>query len=60
MRAIGNVVTGTDEQTQLVLNHGALNYFPKLLKSKKEKLNKVRFTYSEQNSIQKIRLKNLL
>jgi hypothetical protein len=41
LRAIGNVVTGTDEQTQLVLNHGALNYFSKLLKLQKEKLNKV-------------------
>jgi hypothetical protein len=38
------VVTGTDEQTQLVLNHGALNYFPKLLKHQKDKLNKVKFT----------------
>ena len=43
MRAIGNVVTGTDEQTQFVLNHGALAYFPKLLKHQKDKLNKVWF-----------------
>ncbi len=41
LRAVGNIVTGTDEQTQLVLNYGALNYFPKLLKYQKEKLNKV-------------------
>ena len=43
LRAIGNVVTGTDEQTQIVLNCGALGYFPKLLKHKRDKLNKVRF-----------------
>jgi hypothetical protein len=41
LRAVGNVVTGTDEQTQMVLNHGALSYFPKLLKHPKDKLNKV-------------------
>ncbi len=51
LRAVGNVVTGTDEQTQLVLNQGVLAYFPKLLKHQKDKLNKVRFTsirFSEQ------------
>jgi len=42
LRAVGNIVTGTDEQTQLVLNEGVLNYFPKLLKHQKEKLNKVK------------------
>jgi len=42
LRAVGNIVTGTDEQTQLVLNHGALNYFSKLLKHQKDKLNKVK------------------
>jgi len=41
LRAIGNVVTGTDEQTQFVLNQGALAYFPKLLKHQRDKLNKV-------------------
>ena len=41
LRAVGNVVTGTDEQTQYVLNQGVLAYFPKLLKHQKDKLNKV-------------------
>ena len=41
LRAVGNVVTGTDEQTQLVLNHGVLNHFPQLFKHQKEKINKV-------------------
>lgn len=43
LRAVGNVVTGTDEQTQVVLNQGVLGYFPKLLKHQKDKLNKVKF-----------------
>lgn len=43
LRAIGNVVTGTDEQTQFVINNGALNYFSKLLKHQKNKLHKVSF-----------------
>ena len=43
LRAIGNVVTGSDEQTQYVLDHGALTYFPQLLKHDRDKLNKVRF-----------------
>ena len=43
LRAVGNVVTGTDEQTQLVLNQGVLGYFPKLLRHNREKLHKVRW-----------------
>lgn len=45
LRAVGNIVTGTDEQTQMVLNHGALNYFSKLLKYQKDKLNKVTLVF---------------
>lgn len=41
LRAVGNIVTGTDEQTQTVLNHGALDHFPGLLNHQKEKINKV-------------------
>jgi len=40
LRAVGNIVTGTDEQTQTVLNHGALDHFPGLLNHQKEKINK--------------------
>ena len=40
MRAVGNIVTGTDEQTQVVLNCGALYHFPPLLNHPKEKINK--------------------
>lgn len=35
LRAIGNIVTGTDEQTQTVLDSGALSMFHKLLPHKK-------------------------
>ena len=41
LRAVGNIVTGTDDQTQTVLNHGALEHFPNLLNHAKEKINKV-------------------
>lgn len=38
---MGNIVTGTDEQTQVVLNCDALGHFPALLTHPKEKINKV-------------------
>ena len=41
LRAVGNIVTGTDYQTQTVLNQGALEHFPGLLNHQKEKINKV-------------------
>ena len=41
LRAVGNIVTGTDDQTQTVLNHDALSHFPALLNHAKEKINKV-------------------
>ena len=41
LRAVGNIVTGTDEQTQVVLNSGALEHFQGLLSHPKEKINKV-------------------
>lgn len=41
LRAVGNIVTGTDEQTQIVLNCDALSHFPSLLTHPKEKINKV-------------------
>lgn len=41
LRAVGNIVTGTDEQTQLVLDCGALEKMPVLLTHVKEKINKV-------------------
>ena len=42
VRAVGNIVTGTDDQTQEVLDCGALKHFPALLSHPKEKINKVR------------------
>lgn len=38
LRAVGNIVTGTDEQTQVVLNCEALSHFPSLLSHQKEKI----------------------
>lgn len=40
LRAVGNIVTGTDDQTQHVLNCAALQHFPTLLTHHKEKINK--------------------
>lgn len=45
LRAVGNIVTGTDDQTQIVLNCDALSHFPSLLTHPKEKINKVSVTY---------------
>lgn len=41
LRAVGNIVTGTDEQTQVVLNCDVLYHFSNLLTHPKEKINKV-------------------
>ena len=45
LRAVGIIVTGTDEQTQLVLNCEALTHFPALLNHPKEKINKARIIF---------------
>jgi hypothetical protein len=42
LRAVGNIVTGTDDQTQVVLNNDVLKYFNALLNHPKPKINKVR------------------
>lgn len=40
LRAIGNIVTGTDEQTQVVIDSGALSVFPSLLSHHKNNIQK--------------------
>ncbi|KAK0145705.1 Importin subunit alpha-1 [Merluccius polli] len=40
LRSLGNVVTGTDDQTQCVLNAGALALFPALLQHSKPNIQK--------------------
>ena len=47
LRAVGNIVTGTDDQTQVVLNCSALEHFPALLSHPKEKINKVGHTQED-------------
>ena len=56
LRAVGNIVTGTDDQTQTVLNHGALEHFPALLNHTKEKINKVTIN----NIINSVIIKNVV
>ncbi|XP_012682938.2 importin subunit alpha-1 [Clupea harengus] len=40
LRTVGNIVTGTDEQTQTVLSAGALTMFPTLLRHRKNNIQK--------------------
>lgn len=40
LRSVGNIVTGTDEQTQAVLGAGALSMFPALLRHHKNNIQK--------------------
>lgn len=40
LRSLGNIVTGTDGQTQCVLNAGALAMFPSLLRHHKPNIQK--------------------
>ena len=42
LRAVGNIVTGNDQQTQLVLDCGALPYFNALLRHSKPNIQKVK------------------
>jgi importin subunit alpha-4/3 len=44
LRAVGNIVTGTDDQTQTVLDNGSLKYFHALLNHPKLKINKVKLS----------------
>lgn len=60
LRAIGNIVTGTDEQTQIVIDSGALAAFPGLLSHHKNNIQKEaawtisNITAGRQNQIQTV------
>lgn len=60
LRAIGNIVTGTDEQTQSVIDAGALAVFPSLLIHPKNNIQKEaawtmsNITAGRQDQIQKV------
>ena len=66
LRALGNVVTGTDEQTQVVLDCNVLGYFQFLLKHEKVKMRKEavwflsNITAGSQHQIQQLVDANLL
>lgn len=66
LRAVGNIVTGTDEQTQTVLNCDALSHFPSLLTHPKEKICKEavwflsNVTAGNQQQVQQVIEANLL
>lgn len=47
LRTAGNIVTGTDQQTEAMLQLGLLNVFPKLLRHPKANIVKVIFTVSK-------------
>ena len=41
LRAVGNIVTGSDQQTQLVLDYGVLKHFEMLLRHPRSNIQKV-------------------
>ena len=43
LRAVGNIVTGSDHQTQIVLESGALRVFLSLLRHPRSNIQKVRY-----------------
>ena len=43
LRTAGNIVTGSDSQTEAMINLGLLNVFPKLLRHNKPNIVKVRY-----------------
>jgi hypothetical protein len=51
LRAVGNLATGTDEQTQVPIDCGALMMMPALLAHQNKKINQVLTTYHEMHVI---------
>lgn len=51
LRAVGNIVTGTDEQTQLVFDCGALQLMQPLFSYTKDKINKVCTSFFGPNNL---------
>ena len=57
LRTAGNIVTGSDPQTEAMINLGLLNVFPKLLRHNKPNIVKVRDPRTEMALIRLIRTK---
>lgn len=61
LRTVENIITKTDDQTQIILNYNALSHFPSLLTHPKKKINKINITYPNPiyyNKFQFIKKKN--
>ena len=56
LRTAGNIVTGSDSQTEAMINLGLLNVFPKLLRHNKPNIVKVRDEIHGPNPISRLKL----
>ena len=50
LRTAGNIVTGSDSQTEAMINLGLLNVFPKLLRHNKPNIVKVKGLRTDQSA----------
>ena len=50
LRTAGNIVTGSDSQTEAMINLGLLNVFPKLLRHNKPNIVKVKDLRTDQSA----------
>ena len=51
LRTAGNIVTGSDSQTEAMINLGLLNVFPKLLRHNKPNIVKVKDLQTDQSAV---------
>ena len=59
LRTAGNIVTGSDSQTEAMINLGLLNVFPKLLRHNKPNIVKVRYKNLIVKSMDRTKLRSL-
>ena len=58
LRTAGNIVTGSDSQTEAMINLGLLNVFPKLLRHNKPNIVKVKDLRTDQSARIRPKLKS--